>query len=116
MTDHAEMDGPKVREVVFSKPTSVKAAHELMSRFLETERQEMIAEVNGDELLLRLEHVCSSLKEQASSDDKKARKAAKKSAKKERKEKRKREKKSESKKKKKIKTSGEEKEEGSGGI
>jgi hypothetical protein len=115
------MDAPRVQEVLSSKPITAQAAHDLLSRFLEEERQDVVeAEENGDELLIRLEHVCQSLATSSSSScetptttlasmideaddsklDKKARKAAKKKAKKE---KRKREKES-SKKSKKRKT------------
>lgn len=101
MTDHV-MDAPKVREIVSSKPISAQAAHDLLSRFLETERQDIVAEAEGDELLVRLEHVCASIfvphTEQTTNE-----KAKKKAAKKERKEKRKREKQS-AKKNKKSKT------------
>jgi uncharacterized membrane-anchored protein YhcB (DUF1043 family) len=115
MTDNLK-DEPRVREVLSSKPITAQAAHDLLSRFLEEERQDVVdAEENGDELLIRLEHVCQSLESSSSATsttlasmidedesklDKKARKAAKKKAKKE---KRKREKES-AKKSKKSKT------------
>lgn len=112
------MDAPaQVREVLSSKPITAQAAHDLLSRFLEEERQDVVeAEENGDELLIRLGHVCQSLDSSSSATttlasmidgddsklDKKARKAAKKKAKKE---KRKREKESAKKSKKRKTTS-----------
>jgi hypothetical protein len=106
MTVDNMMNAPKVREVVSSKPITAQAAHELLSRFLEAERQDIVSVTVDDEVIIRLEAVCRSLRPStttttrntsasSSSDEKeqkKAKKAAKKAAKKERKEKRKREK------------------------
>jgi len=97
------MDVPKVQVVISCKPVSAQAAHDLLSRFLEAERQDALAEVEDDELLVRLEHVCASLPIAAAAPSDEPKKGKKKSAKKERKEKRKREKES-AKKSKKSKT------------
>ena len=97
------MNAPKVREVVSSEPISAHAARDLLSRFLEAERRDIVSEAVDNEVLIRLEAVCRTLPKPSTSttlassaidekEEKRAKKAAKKAAKKERKKKRKREK------------------------
>jgi DNA-directed RNA polymerase subunit F len=51
---------PKVRKVLSSKPITIQAAHDLLSRFLQKEREDGV--LGGvDEVLTRLEAVCHSL-------------------------------------------------------
>lgn len=108
MVDDDMMNAPKVQEIVSTRSISIQGAHELLSMFLDKEREDAVAEGGDKELRIRLDAVCASLVSTSNTDnktlDKRANKAAKKSAKKERKEKRKREKES-SKKSKKSKDS-----------
>lgn len=74
------MDAPKVRKVLSSKPISIQAAHDLLARFLQNERQNGVLGGGVDEVLTRLEAVCHSLdapQEITETDLKKAKKAAK---------------------------------------
>jgi uncharacterized protein (UPF0210 family) len=76
------MDAPKVRKVLSSTPITMQAAHDLLVRFLQNERQDEILLGGVDEVLTRLEAVCRSLtshdtQEIVETDLKKAKKAAK---------------------------------------
>ena len=75
------MDAPKVRKVLSSKPITAQAAHDLLSRFLEAEREDGVLR-GVDEVLTRLEVICRALptsqaQESSENEQKRALKAAK---------------------------------------